>query len=132
MGRTLVLGGTGNVGREVVTQLIAAGAAVRVMARDPGTAGLPPQADVLRGDLTLPDTLDESLRDVGAVFLVWTAPAAAAGAALERITRRARRVVYLSAPITTPHPFFQASLPNPMSVLHEEIERLIQQSSVEW
>src|SRR4030095_8385316 len=30
------------------------------------------------------------------------------------------------------HPFFQASLPNPSSALHEGNERLIQQSGVEW
>lgn len=132
MDRILVIGGTGNIGRNVVTQLSAAGAKVRAMVRDPDTGGLPPQVEVLRGDLTFPDTLDESLRSVEAVFLVWTAPPAAATPALECITRHARRVVYLSAPLKTPHPFFQASLPNPMSALHEEIERRIQQSGVEW
>jgi uncharacterized protein YbjT (DUF2867 family) len=130
--RTLVIGGTGNIGRTVVTQLIAVGAAVRAMVRDPEKAGLPPQVEVVRGDLSLPDTLDESLHGIEAVFLVWTAPPAAAGPALERITKDARRIVYLSAPLKTPHPFFQASLPNPTSVLHEDIERLIQEAGVEW
>jgi uncharacterized protein YbjT (DUF2867 family) len=132
LNRTLVIGGTGNIGRNVVTQLIAAGANVRAMVRDPNTAGLPREVDVSRGDLTLPDTLDKSLQGIDAVFLVWTAPPAAAAPALERITRHARRVVYLSAPVNTPHPFFQASLPNPGSVLHEDNERLIQTSGVEW
>jgi uncharacterized protein YbjT (DUF2867 family) len=130
--RTLVIGGTGNIGRNVVTQLIAAGANVRAMVRDPDTAGFQREVDVSCGDLTLPDTLDASLRRIDAVFLVWTAPPAAAAPALERITRHARRVVYLSAPVRTPHPFFQASLPNPGSVLHEDNERLIQTSGVEW
>ncbi|HEX3703294.1 MAG TPA: NAD(P)H-binding protein [Vicinamibacterales bacterium] len=132
MNRILVIGATGNIGRNVVTRLTAAGARVRAMVRDPELAGLPPQVEVVHGDLTHPDTLNESLRGIEAVFLVWTAPAAAAAPALECITRRARRTVYLSAPLKTPHPFFQASLPNPMSVLHEEIERLIQQDSAEW
>jgi uncharacterized protein YbjT (DUF2867 family) len=130
--RILVIGGTGNIGRHVVTQLIASGADVRAMVRDPDTAGLPAQVEVSRGDLTLPNTLEESLRGIDAVFLVWTAPPAAAPAALERITKGVRRVVYLSAPLKTPHPFFQASQPNPSSALHEDIERLIQQSEVEW
>lgn len=132
MNRVLVIGGTGSIGRAVVTQLAAAGADVRAMVRDPDTAGLPPTVEVLRGDLTLPETLDESLHNTEAVFLVWTAPPAAVGAALDRITKHARRIVYISAPLKTPHPFFQASLPNPMSVLHENIERVIQQSGVEW
>ena len=132
MNRILVIGGTGNIGRPVVTRLTAAGANVRAMVRNPDTAELPPKVEVLRGDLTLPDTLNESLHGIEAVFLVWTAPPAAASPALERITKHARRIVYLSAPLKTPHPLFQASLPNPSSVLHEEIERFIQQSGVEW
>ncbi len=132
MNRILVIGGTGNIGRNVVTQLIAAGATVRAMVRDPDTAGLPPQVDVSRGDLTLPDTLDNSLQGIDAVFLVWTAPPAAVAPALAGITTHVRRVVYLSAPLKTPHPFFQASLPNPSSALHEHIEQLIETSAVEW
>jgi uncharacterized protein YbjT (DUF2867 family) len=132
MNRILVIGATGNIGRNVVTHLTAAGASVRAMVRNPDTAGLPPPVEVVRGDLTLPDTLDGSLQGIQAVFLVWTAPAPAATPALECITRHVRRVVYLSAPLKTRHPFFQASLPNPSSALHEQIERLIQQSEVEW
>lgn len=132
MNRVLVIGGTGNVGRAVVAQLVATGADVRALVRDPDKAGLPSQVGPVPGDLTRPDTLDEALRGIESVFLVWVAPPAAAGPALERITKHARRVVYLSAPLKTPHPFFQASLPNPSSVLHEEIERLIQRSGVEW
>ena len=41
-------------------------------------------------------------------------------------------MVYLSAPLKTPHPFFQASLPNPSSALHEHVERIIETSGVEW
>ncbi len=132
MNRILVIGGTGHVGRAVVTQLSAAGADVRAMVRNPDTAGLPPGVEVVRGDLTHPATLEDSLRGIEAVFLVWTAPSSAAGSALECITKHARRLLYLSAPLKTPHPFFQASLPNPASVLHEEIEGAIQQSRVEW
>jgi uncharacterized protein YbjT (DUF2867 family) len=132
MNRILVIGATGNIGREVATQLTTAGAGVRAMVRTPDMAGLPPQVEVWRGDLTVPETLDESLHGIEVVFLVWTAPHAAAAPALERITSRAGRVVYLSAPLKTPHPFFQASLPNPSSALHEDIERFIQKSGVEW
>ena len=100
------------------------------MARDPDAAGLPPHVDVVRGDLTMPDTLDRCLQDVETVFLVWAAPLAAAEAAVERIATHARRVVCFTAPIKTPHPFFQQ--PNPARVIAEGVERLIETSGIAW
>jgi uncharacterized protein YbjT (DUF2867 family) len=128
--RILVIGGSGNVGSKVVTQLLARGAAVRAMARNPEKAGLPVGVEGMRGDLTQAETLDACLAGIDTVFLVWTAPAPAIGPALERITRQARRIVYLSAPIKTPHPFFQQ--PNPLRAMNERIEGLIEASSAEW
>lgn len=126
----LVIGGTGNVGRHVVDQLTARGARVRVMTRNPAAAAFPPNADVARADLTVPQTLDPCLEGVESVFLVWVAPPAAAPAALERIARHARRIVFLTAPLKTPHPFFQQ--PNPARKIAEEIERLIEGSGLQW
>src|SRR5262249_19306731 len=51
------------------------------------------------GRPTLPGTLDGCLDGIDTVFLVWTAPPSAVVPALERITKRARRIVFLSAPI---------------------------------
>ena len=62
MNRILVIGGTGNVGRLVVYQLAATGARFRVMTRNPDAARLPAHAEVVRGDLTVPETLDRCLR----------------------------------------------------------------------
>jgi uncharacterized protein YbjT (DUF2867 family) len=126
----LVIGGTGTAGRQVVSQLAARDAQVRAMARNAGAARLPPQVDVVRGDLTLPETLDACLDGIDTVFLVWTAPAAAVAPALERITKHARRIVFLSAPIKTAHPLFQQ--PNPLKALFEQIERLIETSGLAW
>src|SRR5262245_19238427 len=95
MNRILIVGATGNVGRQVLSQLQDTGVRVRALVRDPHKAGLPPNVDVMRGDLTLPDTLDECLDGVDAVFLVWTAPPAAVTPALERIVKRAPRIVFL-------------------------------------
>ena len=100
------------------------------MTRKPDAAGLAPQIEVIRGDLTVPDTLDRCLHGVDTVFLVWTAPAAAVVPALDRIASHARRIVLLSAPIKTPHPLFQQ--PNPQRVMVEQIEQLIETSGVEW
>jgi uncharacterized protein YbjT (DUF2867 family) len=70
------------------------------------------------------------LSDVDTVFLVWVAPPAAAPGALERIATHARRVVFLTAPLKTPHPFFQQ--PNPGRDMAERVERLIETSGLEW
>ena len=130
MNRILVVGGTGNVGRQVVYQLAAAGARFRAVTHNPDVAGLPPQVEVVRGDLTVPKTLDRCLQDIDTVFLAWVAPPSAVAGALERIARHARRIVFLTAPLKTPHPFFQQ--PNPSRDVTESIERLIETSGMEW
>jgi len=130
MNRILVIGGTGNVGRHVVDQLAATGTRFRAMVRNPDAAGLPPQVEVMRGDLSLPETLDRCLEDIDTVFLVWVAPPAAVADALERIVTHARRIVFLSAPLKTPHPFFQQ--PNPARTLAEKLERVIEASGLGW
>ena len=131
MNRILVIGATGTVGRQVVAQLQSTGRAqVRAMSRNPDTSGLPPQVEVMRGDLTSPETLDACLRGIDTVFLVWVAPPAAAAAVVERIAKHAQRIVFLSAPIKTAHPFFQQ--PNPMREMTTQIERLIENSGLQW
>ena len=54
MENILVTGATGNVGRQVVSQLLATDVQVRAMARSPESADLPRQVEVVRGDLTDP------------------------------------------------------------------------------
>ena len=130
MAPVLVTGATGRVGRVVVDLLIAAGVPVRALThRSEAAVTLPANVDVVTGDLTVPESLDAGLRGVGAVFLVWTAPPTTAPAVVERLATHARRVVFLSAPHQTPHPFFQQ--PNPMAVLYAEIERLITAAGLE-
>ena len=126
----LVIGATGTVGRQVVFGLTAKGVRVRAMTRNPGAAGLLPAVEVVRGDLTIPDTLRPCLSGVDSVFLVWTAPPPAVDAALHEIVNRARRIVFLSAPLKTPHPFFQQ--PNPARTLALRIEHLIEDSGLDW
>src|SRR2546425_8964339 len=130
MNRILVIGGTGNVGRQVVYQLAAPGARFRAMTRNPDAAGLPPHLEVVRGDLTVPETLDHCLQDIDTVFLVWVAPPAAVAGALERIVKQARRIVFLTAPLKTPHPVFQQ--PNPSRDVAESIERRGGKVRGEW
>jgi uncharacterized protein YbjT (DUF2867 family) len=49
---------------------MATGTQVRALARNPDEARLPPQVEVVRGDLTLPETPDECLDGIDTVFLV--------------------------------------------------------------
>jgi uncharacterized protein YbjT (DUF2867 family) len=130
MKRILVTGATGNIGREVVTQLRARGCPIRALSRSPQSATLPPDVEVVRGDLAAPVTLEASLDGVDAVFLVWVAPVAAARQAVERIAAHAERIVLLSSPHRTPHPFFQQ--PNALRLVHETIDRLVETSSLPW
>jgi uncharacterized protein YbjT (DUF2867 family) len=129
MKRILVTGAIGRVGRRVVSQLLDTGVEVRAMTRNPESAGLP-GVEVVRGDLTAPETLVSCLEGVDAVFLVWTVPRNTAAAALDQITKRPRRIVFLSSPHQTPHPLFQQ--PNPLATLHAAIERLINHMVREW
>ena len=124
----LVTGATGRIGRQVVDELVVAGAAVRALTRRPADAGLPGSVEVVAGDFTDPDSLGPALRDVEAVFLVWTLPLAPAPAVIERLATTAKRVVLLSSPHQTPHPFFQQ--PNPAAKLHADLERLVAASGL--
>ncbi|PTA45040.1 NmrA family transcriptional regulator [Micromonospora sp. RP3T] len=120
----LVTGATGRIGRAVIDQLVDAGVPVRALVRRPESAAtLPTTVEVVTGDLTVPESLDAALTAVSAVFLVWTAPPHTASAVVDRLAAHPRRVVYLSAPHRTPHPFFRQ--PNPMATLHARIEQLI-------
>src|SRR5215831_13949064 len=130
MNRILLIGATGTIGRRVVSLLLVRGAQVRALTRNPDKAGLPPQVQVVRGDLALPETLDGCLDGVDTVFLVWVAPPATVAPALQRIAQRARRIVFLSAPLKTPHPLFQQ--PNAARALGEKIESLIEASGLQW
>jgi uncharacterized protein YbjT (DUF2867 family) len=119
----LVTGATGRIGRAVVAELLDAGVPVRALTRRPEAAGLPAAVEVVAGDLSVPDSLDAALQGVGSVFLLWTAAPATAPSVIKRLASHASRIVFLSSPHQTCHPFFQQ--PNPMAVLHADIERLI-------
>ncbi|MHC3458718.1 SDR family oxidoreductase [Streptomyces flavovirens] len=126
----LVTGATGRVGRVVIDRLLDADVPVRALVRRPEAAvTLPARAEVFTGDLTVPESLDPALTGAGAVLLLWTAPPRTAAAVVERLAAHVRRVVLLSSPHRTPHPFFRQ--PNPMAALHADIERLVAATGLE-
>lgn len=124
----LVTGATGRIGRLVVDQLLADGLPVRALTRRPAEANLPSGIEVVAGDFTQPSSIDAALQGVSSAFLVWTAPPATAGDVIARLASHAQRVVLLSSPHQTPHPFFQQ--PNPMAAMHAGIERSLADSGV--
>ncbi len=67
----LVIGATGNVGRELVRELSAAGQTVRAMTRDPSRAESLrlPGVELAQGDLARPSSLKTAFKGVERVFL---------------------------------------------------------------
>ena len=66
----LVTGATGNVGRQVVEQLVKRGADVRTLVRDPAKANLPAGVAVVQGDLLDVDSLRSAFSGVSTLFLL--------------------------------------------------------------
>lgn len=122
----LVTGATGNVGREVVAQLISAGVPVRAFVRDGRTARLPHGVEIATGDLSEPETLKRALGGITTVFLVWPfLTAEGAPAVLDTIAGSARRLVYLSSSGVDEDAGRQT---DPIYRLHAEMESLIKAS----
>jgi uncharacterized protein YbjT (DUF2867 family) len=66
----LVTGATGNVGRNVVEQLVNRGADVRALVRDPSKASFPAGVEVVKGDLLDVDALRSAFSGVSTLFLL--------------------------------------------------------------
>jgi uncharacterized protein YbjT (DUF2867 family) len=124
----LVTGATGRIGRRVVEALVADGTPVRAVTRTPAEAALPASVEVVSGDLTVPASLDAALQGVGTAFLLWPLPLDTAPDVVERLATQVERIVLLTSPHRTPHPFFQQA--NPAASLHAELERLVTDSGV--
>jgi len=117
--KTLVLGGTGTVGSEVVRELLKRNAEVKVLTRSAENAAkLPPNAQAVIGNLQEPETIRRVFNDVEAVFLLNVVSPTETHEGLMAVNgaRMAgvQRIVYLSVPHleAAPHlPHFGAKLP---------------------
>jgi uncharacterized protein YbjT (DUF2867 family) len=123
----LVTGATGNVGRAVVRHLLAAGAPVRALVRDPARALHPTEAEIVAGDLNEPATLTAAFAGVDRMFF-FTPPAG--GAAVVEAARACgvRHVVLLSSAAT------QKADPrtNPIAARHDAVEKALQNAGLTW
>ena len=126
----LITGATGNVGRNVVSQLIDAGVRVRALARNPQTANLPEAVEIVRGDLSEPSTLESSLAGVETVFLLCRGYSPSTVSALiETLAQHARRIVFLSSSAIQDERPVQV---NPIGKIHLDVESAIRKTGLEW
>jgi uncharacterized protein YbjT (DUF2867 family) len=124
----LIVGATGNVGSEVVAQLLAAGKEVRVFTRDAAKVShLDGHIAVAVGDLTQTDTFAKAVAGVEGVFLM---NGVLEGGAFRRLidaieTSGKPRVVFLST-------LFAAYPDSPIGQVHKEKEDVIRASGLPY
>ncbi|MBD0692499.1 SDR family oxidoreductase [Streptomyces sp. CBMA123] len=126
MTEILVIGANGSVGRHVVASLAEGGHEVRALVRDGAKAALPVGVEAVQGDLAVPESLVAALGGgVEAVYLMWPG-IPVQPRVVELIAEHAGRVVYLSTDVP------DLADDEPAVIFHQEIERLIRRSGLEW
>lgn len=118
----LVTGATGHVGRQVVTQLVAAGAPVRALTRNPAAATFPAGVEVVRGDLLEPASLAAALTGVDRMYL-FPEPRTATEVVGAAERAGVRRIVTLSSGAVTGGFDLEFQLP---------VEQAVEASGCEW
>ncbi|MBO3738348.1 NAD(P)H-binding protein [Actinoplanes flavus] len=125
----LVIGATAHFGRQTVEELAAANVPVRALTRTPEKAALPDGIDVVRGDLTRPETLPPAFAGVEAALVILPygmdvspllAGASAAGV---------RRLVFLSSGAIVAGAERQ---PDVIARYHRDVEQAIEASGIDW
>lgn len=121
----LVTGGTGNVGRELVARLLAAGQVVRLLVRNPQkVAHLGDRVQCVVGDLDRPETLPAAMHGADRLFLV-TAVTQQVSSLVEGARRAGiRHIVKLST--------IEANRSLGPGRWHRDQERMIEASGMAW
>ena len=127
----LVTGATGNIGSELVKQLITKSAEVRVVTRDENKVShLNPAIEAVIGDRQDPTVIKRALQGTDSVFLlpVLLDEKHEADRLLIDEAKRANvdRIVMISSGVLRSNP------KNPIGVLHREVELLIEESGIPW
>ncbi|WP_030660455.1 NAD(P)H-binding protein [Streptomyces rimosus] len=127
----VVTGATGNIGRSLVDHLLAEGAAVRALTRDPERAGLPAEAETVRADLTDPASLEPALNGADALFLNLAAGGGDAARTVVDAAVKAgvRRIVLNSSIAVGDGP---RDDDNFLARMHGGVEDAIRASGLEW
>lgn len=120
----LVTGATGNVGRHVVDGLLANGVQVRALVRNPSLAGLPPEVELVQGDLTDPESVSAAVDGTDGTFLLW--PFYTPDGVEKVVERLNGHVVYLSASAVKDDQSAEAN------GVWGTIEELLRKAGLEW
>jgi uncharacterized protein YbjT (DUF2867 family) len=119
----VVTGATGNVGREVVTELVERGVPVRALVRDPSAVAPIEGVELARGDLTDPSSARSALAGADAVFLL---PGYSGVAEIARAAG-AQRIVQLSGGSAG-----SADRSNAVTEYMNQTETEMRDSGLEW
>ncbi|HEY5210868.1 MAG TPA: NAD(P)H-binding protein [Stellaceae bacterium] len=124
----LITGATGNIGKELVPQLLAKGETLRVVTRDPArVAHLDPRVERVIGDLRETATVTRAIAGADRVFLIGLIADTTQSADRALITESAKagvtRIVKISA---------GGDGTNGIGKLHRDQEELVRQSGVPW
>lgn len=124
----LVTGATGNIGKQLVPQLLAKGETLRVVTRDAAkVAHLADKADILVGDLKDAATVKRAVAGADRVFLIGliadTTQSADRALIAESAKQGVKRIVKISA---------GSDGTRGIGKVHRDWEELIKQSGVKW
>lgn len=126
MDKILVIGAGGKVGSVVLKKLIKLGVLVRASSRNPESREWPKEAEVVRADITKPDTMANALRGATKVFL-YAKPEGIDGVVKEMVAARIRHVVLLSSAAA------QSDDPNNLNAQrHLIVERAVLKSGIPY
>lgn len=122
--KVLVTGATGNVGREIVKQMLGVGQAIRVMSRNVDKVTFANHVEVVGGDLTNAIQVKEALKGVRKVFLIHVPGADS----FPQVCREmgVEHIVFLSSSA------IESATENAIGRMHAHTESLIDESRVDW
>ncbi|MCH5586598.1 NAD(P)H-binding protein [Shimazuella sp. AN120528] len=127
----LVTGATGNVGREIISQLHQQNIFVRAITRNPQLANFPMGTEILYGDLSQPE--ESYFDNIDVMYLMWPFHTSEAAPLIVEMAKKKhiRRIVFLSSGAVkddlSPEQYTE-----PIGRSHSEVEQLIEQSGLEY
>ncbi|MFE5602431.1 NAD(P)H-binding protein [Streptomyces coelicoflavus] len=125
--KILVTGATGQVGREVLRQLVEENVPVRAGARNPGRLSCPPSVETVEADLTRPETLRTALDGVEKAFLYAVPQGTAAFLDAARDAGLEHIVLLSSQTVTDAFPGQE-----PIVEMHRTVEAAIVESGIAY